>query len=804
MAIRTLLNNTSDNTEITNSLKQNDEFVYAHLIKFERPGLATSKGVGTESAELYKYLTDASYNIEFDDGSTSTAIPPVANGTQTYVANKILKMGTVSETVKAKASNLTLTVSGTALGTIATTTFTFTETTFTSAEDLIDLGFAEGDHILFEKTGGANNNVTVRIDSFSNSNKTITFTNISGTIAFNAVSTEYNISLVSEEVQSLFTSKEGSSYGSFINREVSIYRAHLDPETGDVIGAPWLFFKGIISTASAKDDVNGKSTVSWGLTSHWGDFLQVNGRLTQDSSHRALNASGVPDFDALKDQDYAGDLGFIHSERGVSLLATYQSAETRYKTKKRGGLAGFFGGVRMVEYTEMVDREVDLRFNLSAKYLPVVYGVQKAKGIPVFADSGNTNPNKVYIAQAFCEGPIHGIYDFHVEDQPSVCINEVDSQSRNTGDASVLCAGRADKGDVLASSVSYLGPASLEAQEVQEDFLREHYGDSAAEALDDLREAYIDALNNASGGQGLIHESSFVLSTPIDTKIVVHTGKNNQKADSVLAGIAGQNGFKLQNELFSGSSDQYWGSSHKLLDTAYASMSYTISEGETTIPDIEAVIKGKLVECFNYDYSYPGTGTESDFLLGDVVTLHKTSDDTQIGSSVQIIDKWSFYNPEGNLEYRFRFSDNPQVSEFNFYMKSATDAKWYFQSYKYTLVEGGTAQALPTTTISSVALSTNSAVACTLNSPSSSFEDIASLDSVRYRVFYASNTSLDAYATGYSDSNNILFLKSSYGPANPIYLNGVGSSVSFSNISSFITIRIEKIYRDRRSNISII
>ena len=34
------------------------------------------------------------------------------------------------------------------------------------------------------------------------------------------------------------------------------------------------------------------SNVKWNLTSHWGDWAQVGGRLTTDDTHRALDGNG--------------------------------------------------------------------------------------------------------------------------------------------------------------------------------------------------------------------------------------------------------------------------------------------------------------------------------------------------------------------------------------------------------------------------------------------------------------------------------------------------------------------------------
>ena len=48
--------------------------------------------------------------------------------------------------------------------------------------------------------------------------------------------------------------------------------------------------------------------------------------------------------------EYATDLGFIHSETTLSAIANYKTYETVQKvsTKKRGGVAGAFGGRKTV------------------------------------------------------------------------------------------------------------------------------------------------------------------------------------------------------------------------------------------------------------------------------------------------------------------------------------------------------------------------------------------------------------------------------------------------------------------------
>ena len=42
------------------------------------------------------------------------------------------------------------------------------------------------------------------------------------------------------------------------------------------------------------------ATVNWSLTSHWGDFNEVRGRITSDSAQRGLDASEEPNPTSFK------------------------------------------------------------------------------------------------------------------------------------------------------------------------------------------------------------------------------------------------------------------------------------------------------------------------------------------------------------------------------------------------------------------------------------------------------------------------------------------------------------------------
>ena len=278
------------NSALRDSLIEDEPFTYAHLIKFERPKATTSsiKEIGVD----YLYLTDGSHDIVFNDGSTD--VNGSANGAQTYIANKVEKVGSVAETIEARATNVSLTISSTALSTsLSNTRLIITAQSITAPVDLVDAGFREGDTIELTTSSGQNNTARVRVNSFSNSNLTMAvtaldkivsseLTDISSTgltveggspIASSGII--YDLTFVSPEVGGIVTAKTSGSYSQYINREVFIYKAHMSPDTGLIIGEPFLLFKGIVSGGKIMEDPNRKSSLTWTITSHWGDFTSL-------------------------------------------------------------------------------------------------------------------------------------------------------------------------------------------------------------------------------------------------------------------------------------------------------------------------------------------------------------------------------------------------------------------------------------------------------------------------------------------------------------------------------------------------
>ena len=727
---------------LRNSLLKEEEFSYAHLVKFEKP-LKTVDGKSARRAKDYTYLSDGSFDIVFDDASRD--IQNNLNGAQTYIANKVVKVGATSETTEARASSITLTVSAAALSTSFIDNLTITSGSVTSAlTDFVEAGFREGDVIRLLSVGGTNDTAKVRINSFSNNNKTVNITALtkisSGVeVSISSLTAEgsrsYSVNFASAEVESILNNRSSTGYARYINRDVFIYKAHIDKDTGAIIGAPYLLFKGIIASGKISEDPSKQSIVTWSITSHWGDFQRVSGRLTSDPYHRALDGNGNPDTDALVRPAYATDLGFLHSEAAVNLMAIYQVNETRYKEKKRGGFAGLIGGKKLVEYQVEVDREVDLRFNLDAKYLPIVYGVNKIDSIPVFVDSLSSNSKKVYAAYALCEGEIGGLYDIYFDDTNSICLDSNDSSTRSSqtenGTVDVLCSGRMDRGDtLLANSVTSgtstygghpgaLGGASWEAFEADE---RSAYYYTSA--IGNPNASF--GSGSSSSAAGITHEKGHSFTTPIDARLIFHAGKSDQKADALLVSQASN--FKVGNDYYDGAAE-YWGASHRLLDTAYVVAEYTISEGETTLPSLDFVVRGKGVECYNYDFSfeqdpdYSSTDAASSvFNIGDSVTLTPTSGGGSLGSAT-IADIYNLTGLDGTTSTRIRFLEEPPLSyssETGFpsvtaFAMTRGSNTFHLVSHNHTVVSGSVARKLEET-ITSVSNNSNSGVDLTLSS----------------------------------------------------------------------------------------
>ena len=717
--------------DVSSKLISGEGFLYAHLIKFEKP-IKTVTGAVSENARDYSYLTDASFNIQFDDESQDSL--GADNGTQTYVAQRLDRVGQVAETIQAKATSMTVKIDSIALNTTlapASTTINISTNLITIGESWIDAGFTEGDKLRISSNDG-NDGKFIIINSFESDgtagregdNRVIGATLETGVVNATNNAT-YIFTIETEEHTSPFMDKDSASYAHYINREVFVYKALIDQSTGTVIGmnsstkrgGPFLIFKGIIAAVDVREDPNKNSSVNWKLTSHWGDFVKINGRLTSDTEHRGINGQGQTDYAALIRPEYINDYGFMHSEQALNLIVTYKATETKYKFKKTGILG--LGSGKTIEYEVEVDRELELRMNLDARRLPVIYGVNRIDSFPIFVDLDRNVTSEVYVAYALCEGEVAGLYDIYLDNKSRICADANDSASRGgSSDAvSVICEGRKDKGDTLSSK-------DLQAASASGSVIAGPYGSITLGGVNFMsgprEQMYFDPVtgwepitgnaNITAPATGIRHEKGHHFNTPINGRIIFHRGTPSQDADNMLVAKAAETttngGFLLQHQYFSDNNrSNYWGPNHRLLDTAYVVAKYQITEEDLEIPELEFVVRGRILDCHNYDYSYRNdpdasltSASFSSFNLGDTVTLHKTSDNSQIGSSNVIADFSTYYDEDysedGDQHYVMRFQNDPVLGDTTKFYALVGSDKWYMVTHDHQSLSGTVATEL--------------------------------------------------------------------------------------------------------------
>ncbi len=806
------------NSTIRTNLLSNEDFVYAHLIKFERPFTKNADGTYPTDDSRFAYYTDGSHDIVF--------------GGNTYYANRILSVGNYSETTQARASAMSLTLAGEDLkpaisvaGSISTSgVFTPTSTTYEGyALDFVERGFKEGDEISF--THDSTTTLTYRIASFTNNNTVLnlavigTSPDIVSSFPGSTLSKTFTIKIESDELtaplqdRGITLAGTSAASPSFVNRNVLIEKIFIDPETGTPWGnAAITIFKGVIQSVSIDEKPTGVQ-VKWGLTSHWGDWNEVGGRLTTDELHRTLGPNGQPAKQQPIRNEYAGDLGFLHAETSLSAIANYKTelTKTRQKAKRRGGLAGATGDKYYVtiEYQVEQQHEVDLNIHLQGRYLPVVYGVQRINGNPIFADTLNQDSQIVYTADAICEGEIHGLYNIYIDDMPLICTDDNDFDVRGpTGadkdNTQLQCFGKMSYGNTLGGRK---GDESLETPDTQTVYISNQ--DAAEQNM--IRgdaQAYIqqqeqhrisnDYQRSAlfAGENGVAHRESWAINQPYEIDQSFFQGRANQLASSMLyspasvtdgiesikvtnAGTgftarpdvaisapsgggttatgtavltndddgfptkvgsvtvtnkgsgytdsdtivvtitaasgeggsgaraeAKRGGYKRQTDYYTGS-QPYWSASHRLLDTAYTANRFEISADSTELPEIEYVVRGSVLDCFNYDNTYVpdavlgGSNDHTQFAAADLVTVQYSTDGsswttdttgTHASGKFKIMDKFLFKTNRGSEEFRFRLDTAPALAVTNgspartrLRMVDSSNNYWYMITWNHTV-----------------------------------------------------------------------------------------------------------------------
>lgn len=394
---------------------------------------------------------------------------------------------------------------------------------------------------------------------------------------------------------------------SYEGRRINIYRVFLD-NLGQVIpiddetGGPLIWFQGKITSISLSDPITkGSSKVTFNCAGLLADFEKVNGRITDDAAHRGLVSGvlGPIPSNGAKRVEYQTDTGFLHANQTISTNIKYLALEKEYYLKKSwGGLK-----TKLREREVQVERQLDLKTSLEAKYLPVIYGVRRVQGIPVFLDVLRSNPSKMYCVYAFCEGEIDSFLNVYVDGVSAIC-----GPGGNTEDSG-LCMGNMENGDTLGMySVTTrkeerqrqldIGPFRVRIPELLEDFSSFTTGAASQSRVGTVHEQKINIM--AENG-------------PIMMQF--YHGKSDQTPCQELVNIAASNGFLVQNNTTNPTGGS-WGSSYwagassgvtgaALLDTAYIVAVFDISEDRTALPQIEAIISGRKVRV----YSTPSTFT---------------------------------------------------------------------------------------------------------------------------------------------------------------------------------------------------
>lgn len=377
-----------------------------------------------------------------------------------------------------------------------------------------------------------------------------------------------------------------ASNTSYLNKSITVNRIYLEAN-GNIVNmsdsnnGAYYYFQGLVTDINIKENTKqGSSTVTWSCANHFEDFNTVNGRLTDDYVHRGLvTINGVLQASqAAKRVAHQTDSGFKHANKAVDVLAKYTTKETRYKTKSSWG--GF--KTKTVEYQVDVVNELDLRFDLAAKYIPTIYGIRRTPGIPVFIDVDSQSTNDVYIVYVVSEGEIEGFLDVYIDGVPAIC-------SDGTHSSDTYCLGSQQSGHTLGIANN----------------------------------------SGVANDEPVAHGRTLNIRTEHTTAdITFYNGKSDQTVDPAMNSLSNSNRFLLQD-----GDNTYWDSNCKLLDTAYVVVKYTVNEDATSIPEFEFVVQGKKVDVYNS----PGTST-TDYSLNPAWQLLDYMYSSMYGGSIPIAD----------------------------------------------------------------------------------------------------------------------------------------------------------------------
>lgn len=393
---------------------------------------------------------------------------------------------------------------------------------------------------------------------------------------------------------------------SYEGRRINIFRVFIN-DAGNMIpiddetGGPLIWFQGKVTSVDLSDPITkGTAKVTFNCAGLLSDFEKVNGRITDDAAHRGLVSGALGPIPSVgaKRVAYQTDTGFLHANQTISTNIKYLALEKEYYMKKSMG--GLKSKLRTREVE--VERELDLKTSLEAKYLPVIYGVRKVQGIPVFLDVLKSQTSKMYCIYAFCEGEIDSFLNVYVDGVSAICGPGGNSEE------SGVCMGNMESGDTLG-----MYSVTTRKEERQRQLNMGPFRTRAAELLEDFSSFNTPVATQST--VGTVHEQKInIMAENGPIMMQFYHGKPDQKPCQEIVNIAAYNGFLVQTNTKNPQGGP-WGSSYwpaassgvsgaALLDTAYIVAVFDISEDRTALPEIEAVISGRKVRVYTAENTY--------------------------------------------------------------------------------------------------------------------------------------------------------------------------------------------------------
>lgn len=397
------------------------------------------------------------------------------------------------------------------------------------------------------------------------------------------------VSIAGEYQEELDRALNDNNQTSYVGKKLRVLRAYLTEEGGIIpfdknTSGPMEYFFGLVSDIQINDGVvSGSSKVSWQCAGKFEDFNLINGRVTDDATHRGLetasNTNELLPGSGAKKEEYKTDTGFQHANQTISLISKYTTTEKRYKMK-----SSFLGlKSKLKEYEVEVEKELELGVDLAAKYLPFVRGVRRVPGVPVFLDNLKNNVSTLIVVYAICEGPA-SLLNLYIDGESTICSDEGQQETN-------MCLGSAKAGDTLSKYMradgGYRNLYNSYAPKVPR-YTRERDYINAYEPR--YTPPIISKNNNLPAEKGLSDVTTFTVTNSTGTKrFTYHPGHHDQAANQTLVNLAASRRFFAQDA--QGAGPEYWDSNSRLLDTAYLVLEMEITEEEQEIPELEMVVE---------------------------------------------------------------------------------------------------------------------------------------------------------------------------------------------------------------------